>query len=238
MNLKSNKVSLITGGTRGLGKALATCFASMSYDLVLLARDAERLQLVKEDLESRFEIKVTTLSGDLADRDQCQRLSDEIKKYKNKIDVLVNNAGVFLPGRVLDEKEGTLETLISTNLYSAYYLTKNLMPLVEKSMEGMIVNISSVAGLQAYDNGGSYSISKFALRGFSENLRKELQESHVRVTTVYPGAFYSDSWKDSDANPELMMTAEDVALSIANLVKVSPKTVVEELVLRPQKGDI
>ncbi len=233
--LKGN--ALITGGSRGLGLAVADEFASKGYDLILIAKDPKRLLKVQEQLTNKYDVHIHVISCDLSQKDDISIAIEEINAKYKSLDVLVNNAGYFESGSVLS-KEDSLDNMMKTNLYSAYYITRGLMKLLKSASNALIVNVSSVAGLQAYEGGGNYSISKFALRGFSLNLRHELKNTQVRVTTVYPGAFYSDSWKESDVPAERMMKVEDVAKTISQLINISDYTDIEEIILRPKNGDI
>ena len=107
-----------------------------------------------------------------------------------------------------------------------------------KAAKGHIFNICSIASLQAYPNGGSYSISKYALLGFSANLRLELKDKGIKVTAVCPGATYTNSWKGSGVSEERIMEADDIAKMIYAATQLSPQAVVEDIVLRPQLGDL
>jgi short-subunit dehydrogenase len=143
-----------------------------------------------------------------------------------------------VPGSVHNEPEGALEQMINTNLYSAYHLTRALLPAMMAAKEGHIFNMCSIASLQAYANGGAYSISKFALMGFSKNLREELKQYNIKVTAVYPGATMTDSWSGSGVDPHRIMKAGDVANMIYTAAFLSPQACVEEILLRPQLGDL
>jgi short-subunit dehydrogenase len=143
-----------------------------------------------------------------------------------------------LPGSIYNEAEGTLEKMIAVNLYSAYYLTRAVLPAMMEKRSGHIFNMCSIASLQAYENGGSYSISKFALAGFSKNLREELKPYNIKVTAVYPGAVYTDSWSGSGVAPGRIMASKDIAEMIYTSAHLSPQACVEEIVLRPQQGDL
>lgn len=167
-----------------------------------------------------------------------QRFAEVIRSRWSRVDVLVNNAGVFRPGRVCDEAAGTLEFLIEANLYSAYHLTRALLPLMRPYRSGHIFNMCSIASLMAYPNGGSYSISKFALLGFSKALREELKPEGIRVTALLPGATWSDSWRGVELPAERLMQADDIAQLVWAAYQLSPSAVVEELVVRPQLGDL
>jgi short-subunit dehydrogenase len=128
--------------------------------------------------------------------------------------------------------------MIAVNLYSAYHLTRVLLSGMMARKEGHIFNLCSIASLKAYPNGGSYSISKFALAGFSKNLREELKPHGIKVTAVYPGAAYTDSWAGSGIDPVRIMEAGDIAEMVYAASRLSAQAAVEEIVLRPQLGDL
>jgi short-subunit dehydrogenase len=128
--------------------------------------------------------------------------------------------------------------MITTNLYSAYHITRVFLPAMIQRKSGHIFNMCSIASVQAYANGGSYSISKFALLGFSKNLREELKPYHIKVTAVLPGAVYTDSWSGSGIDPERIMEASDVAEMVFTASRLSPQACVEDIILRPQLGDL
>ena len=131
-----------------------------------------------------------------------------------------------------------LEKMIETNLYSAYHLTQIIVPKMIAAKKGHVFNICSIASLHAYANGGSYSISKYALMGFSKNLREELKPHNIKVTAVYPGAVLTDTWGNYDNASKRIMESEDVAEMIVAASKLSPAAVVEDIILRPQLGDL
>src|SRR5437762_2007853 len=175
---------------------------------------------------------------DLSKRQQVSDFGNWVLNFGIAVDVLVNNAGSFAGANVHDEEEGALEEMIETNLYSAYHLSRHLVPRMKKKKSGYIFNMSSIAGLKAYPGGGSYSISKFALHGFSINLREELKNDNIKVTTVFPGAAYTDSWAASGIDRKRFMEAEDIAKMIYAASQLSPQACVEDIILRPQLGDI
>jgi short-subunit dehydrogenase len=230
---------IITGASRGLGKAMAERFAAAGYHLALIARDGGRLTEVQAELDTRFpDIRIKCFPTDMSKKEEVLSLGKGLVKAGVEVDVLINNAGQFLPGSVHDEAEGTLERMIAVNLYSAYHLTRTLLPGMMARRSGHIFNICSVASLQAYPNGGAYSISKWALAGFSANLREELKTHGIKVTSVYPGAAYTDSWAGSGVDPQRIMEAADVAEMVFAASRLSPQATVEEILLRPQLGDL
>ena len=126
---------------------------------------------------------------------------------------------------------------MEVNLYSAYHITRALLPKMKAQGYGHIFNMCSIAGLQAYPNGGSYSISKAALHAFSKNLRHELMPHRIKVTAVIPGAVYTDSWAPF-VEQERIMEVEDIAQMVYAASRLSPQAVVEDMILRPQLGDL
>lgn len=233
------KVAVITGATLGIGLALAHEFASKGFDLAICARDEARLNEVGKELTQAYpNVRIVGHPCDVSKTKDIMRFSEKVLGSFQKIDVLVNNAGVFIPGEVHAEPEGRLESMINTNLYSAYHLSRALIPNMIENKSGYIFNIASIAGLQAYPNGGSYSISKFAMIGLGKALREELKDKGIRVTNVMPGATWTASWEGVDLPEERLMKASDIAKSIMDIYNLSDRTVVEDIVLRPQLGDL
>lgn len=231
--------SIITGASRGLGKAIAAQFAAAGYDLVLSSRDQVALDAAVRELGDRFPaITIRSKAADLGDKRQAQELGRWMLETGLSPDVLVNNAGQFIYGSLYQEADGVLEQLIAVNLYSAYHLTRTLLPAMMARKAGHIFNICSIASLKAYHHGGAYGISKYALAGFSANLREEMKEYGIKVTAVYPGAAFTDSWAGSGVDPHRIMEAADVARMVVAAAGLSPQATVEEIVMRPQLGDL
>ncbi len=128
--------------------------------------------------------------------------------------------------------------MIAINLYSAYYITRALLPAMMERRQGHIFNMCSIAALKAYNNGGAYSISKHALMGMSKNLREEMKPYNIKVTTVYPGAVYTSTWEGSDIEPSRIMEVDDIAEMIYAASLLSPQACVEDIIIRPQLGDL
>ena len=230
---------IITGASRGLGKAIAEKFAAASQDLILCSRNEGGLSRVVEDLRHRYpELTILGRSLDLAEGGQAKGFGQWILGLGVPVDILVNNAGLFIPGNVHSEEEGALEKMMGINLYSAYHLTRTLMSKMIEQRKAHIFNICSIASLQAYPNGGAYSISKFALAGFSKNLREEMKPFGIKVTSVYPGAVYTDSWAGSGVDPQRIMEAGDIADMVFAASQLSPQATVEDILIRPQLGDL
>jgi short-subunit dehydrogenase len=230
---------VITGASRGLGFSMAEAFASEGHDLYLTSLNQVKLYHALESLMGRYpNLVIKALPFDLGTRQGALDFGNWVLSMGVEPDILINNAGNFQPGKVIDEPDGQLEDMLQVNLLSAYHITRILLPPMIKRRSGHIFNISSIAALQAYPDGGSYSISKFALTGFSKNLREELKPYSIKVTCVYPGAVYTDSWAGSGVKPDRIMKPSDIADTILQISKLSPQAVVEELVIRPLAGDL
>lgn len=234
-----NPLAVVTGGTKGIGRAAIEKFLAQGFDVITCARNESDLLELQQTFSERFpESKLTYLTADLSLRADVDAFVAFIHKHNTPPEVLINNTGVFIPGQVHNETEGTLEKTMETNLYSAYHLTRGLLPSMMEQKKGHIFTICSTASIIAYPNGGSYCISKFALYGMTKVLREEMKPYNVRVTAILPGATYTDSWKGTDLPEDRFIDSRDVAESIWSVYALSSRAVVEEILIRPQLGDL
>lgn len=222
------KLIVVTGGSKGIGRAIVDKFVAEGYEAVVCARNVDNVAGTG----------LLPFAADLSSRAGVDALVTYLKGLNRPIDVLVNNTGTFLPGQIHNEAEGTFETMLSTNVASAYHLTRGLVGDMIARRTGHIVMMCSTASITAYTNGGSYCISKFALLGMSRVLREELKESGVRVTAILPGATLTASWEGADLPPDRFMQPADVAAAVWTACALPPTAVIEEILLRPQLGDI
>lgn len=230
---------VITGGSKGMGKAMTDIFASADNTIFICSRTEDELIKTAEEIESNHKGSVVKyMAVDLSKKDGVTKFADWILRQISHVDILINNAGMFFPGSIYNEEEGTLEKTIEINLYSAYYLTRALLPSMMENKSGHIFNICSIASLNAYKNGGSYSISKYALMGFSKNLREEMKPYSIKVTAVYPGAVYTDSWADAGVDPKRLMEVNDISQLIFTASQLSSQACVEDIIIRPLPGDL
>lgn len=237
-NINDKSIAVVTGASKGIGKTIAAAFAAEGYQVLICSRKESNLQEAMRDIKKIYpEADVKIFAADLADQQQVAAFGNWCLQQGTAA-VLVNNAGIYLPGNLSNEAEGNMERTMNINFYSAYHLTRKLLPSMKATGKGHIFNISSIAGLMAYEGGGSYSVSKFALNGFSTNLRHELKNSGIKVTTVLPGAVMTDSWKGFDNSNNRIMETEDIAAMILAASKLSPQATVEEIIIRPQLGDL
>jgi len=229
---------VITGASQGIGLAIAAAFANAGYTLCLCSKTKANMDAAGNSLASKYPNAIIHFTdADLSQKEQCVKFANWCLE-KGTPSILENNAGYFSPGNIQDEADDALEKQMAVNLYSAYHTTRALLPAMLKMGKGHVFNICSIASLNAYAQGGSYSISKFALLGFSKNLRLELKDKGIKVTAVCPGAVYTNSWVGSGVDPLRIMESEDIAKMIFAAAHLSPQAVVEDIVMRPQLGDL
>ncbi len=234
-----SKTVLITGITKGIGRALAELFAANGFNIAGCARNEKEINTFKASLWNTYENqRFLIASVDVSDKVAVQAFASDVLLEFETVDVLINNAGIYIPGSILEEEDGIFEQQIATNLASAYHLTREIVPIMKANKQGSIFNICSTASIKAYPNGGSYCISKFAMLGMTKVLREELMEHDVKVTAILPGATLTSSWEGTDLPPERFVKPQDVANTIWNIYNLSGNTVVEEVFIRPQLGDL
>ncbi len=229
------KSVIISGGSQGIGKALVKKFLQEGFQTFTCSRSAEKLEALIIEMNNPL---LKTYVADLSHKEEAYNFAHWVLGQEDQIDVLINNAGFFLPGQIQNEADGVLERQIESNLYSAYHLTKAILPSMQSKHSGHIFTICSTASITAYTAGGSYCISKFALLGFTKVLREELKTQGIKVTAILPGATLTPSWDGVDLPATRFIPAEDVAQTIFSAYQMSPSTVLEEILIRPQLGDI
>jgi short-subunit dehydrogenase len=223
-----NPLLVVTGGSKGIGRAIADKFVAEGFDAVVCARSVDEITSPG----------LLPFAADLSTRDGVNALLDYVRSLNRPVDVLVNNAGVFQPGQIQNEAEGVFEELMTTNVASAYHLTRGLVGGMISRRKGHIFMMCSTASITPYTNGGSYCISKFALLGMSRVLREELKPHSVKVTALLPGATLTNSWAGTDLPEDRFLKPEDVANSAWAAYALSASAVIEEILIRPQLGDI
>ena len=229
---------VITGGTKGIGRAAIELFASKGFNIITCSRHEDELNYLEEIMHSKYpSIEIHTMVCDMGDKTSVLGFADFIHAKFSTIEVLVHNAGLFFPGTVETEADGTFETLMNLNIGGSYHLTRALIKKIKMTPGAHIFTMCSTASIKGYLNGGSYCISKFALLGMTKVLREELKNENVKVTAMISGAAYTDSWAGTHHPVERFMKAEDIAQSIYDCYNLK-SGVVEEILIRPQLGDI
>jgi short-subunit dehydrogenase len=229
---------VITGGSRGIGKAIALKFAAHGHDLFLCSRTIEHLEATRNEIVKQYPtISVDIFAADLSIKENVSAFASAVLS-KSLVDILVNNSGTYQPGNVSTDDEMGLQNMMDQNFYSSFYTTRSFLPHLIQKKSGHIFNLCSIASLQAYEGGGFYGVSKYALLGFTRNLRHELKSHGIKVTAVFPGAVMTDSWAGFDNSENRIMVASDIADMIYASSMLSAQAVVEDIIIRPQLGDL
>lgn len=220
-NLK-NQNAIITGGGRGLGKATAIAFAKEGINVAITGRNEANLQATVAELQA-LGVKACYAIFDIANYDEVKigiaKIIDEFKT----IDILVNNAGIAQFGSFLDMDPKTWTDIVNTNLFGAYYVTREVLPFIIANGKGDIFNVSSTAGLNGNAGTSAYSASKFGLIGLSESVMREVRKHNIRVCTLTPSTIASDMSKElklTDGNPDTVLQPEDFADLIVGTLKL------------------
>ena len=232
-------VILITGASQGIGAAIAKNFAKevKGVRLALVARNVTGLQTTAKAC-AKLGAKAGVYECDVSNAESVALMAGAVSRSFGPVDVLINNAGAFTMAPFVDTKVDEFDRMIAVNLRSAFLVTQAFLPAMLKRKRGDIFFLSSIAGLGAYPNAAAYCAAKFGVTGLAKVLRAETKDHGVRVCCVHPGATWSPSWEQSGVKPERIMPAEDIARAILDVFRLSRRTVVEEIVLRPQLGDV
>ena len=235
----SGKTAVITGASRGIGRALAEAGRREGMKLALSARNAQALEALARELDPT-DREVIAVPGDVGDCAACQRLIEAAERHFGHIDVLMNNAGLAVGGKIADSNPQDVDLMVRTNFLGAYYCTRSALPGMIARKSGHVVMMDSVAGYRYSPGGAIYSATKFAMRALAEALRSEVLEYGIKVTAVYPGmtlTTYFDPHNPEALKPpiplEAMLTAEDVATATLATIGLPERVSVNTVVLRP-----
>lgn len=218
MNTLQGKNAIITGGSRGLGKATAIALAEQGVNIAITGRNEETLTAVAAEL-AQYDIKVWYAAFDISNATDVAEAMQYFKEEMVHIDILINNAGIAAFGTFNEMEPGVWRSIMETNLFGMYYCIKAILPTMIAQNSGDIINISSTAGLNGNATTSAYSASKFAVIGMSESLMKEVRKNNIRVITLTPSTIATDMAKDlnlTDGNEERVLQPEDFAALIVD----------------------
>ena len=224
--------AIVTGATKGIGRAIAVKLAEAGYNIAVCARSNIDLAVLAGDL-AYTGVKVFCWTADLSVKDEVYRFAAEVGTTFDKIDVLVNNAGVFIPGSVLNEEDKSFEEQLFLNLNAPYYLAKYFGKMMSEQQYGHIFSICSVSSKEIKENGGSYGVTKSALLSLNNVLRQELSRYNVKVTAILPGETLTPSWEGTAIPADSFVKPEDIADALYTILNLSSGVNVEEIILKP-----
>lgn len=240
----NQKIALITGATAGIGYETAFLLAQNNYNLILTGRRKERLETIKKQLESNFDCKVLTLNFDIRKKEEVESTLTTLPEEWKSIDVLLNNAGLAAGlGPVNSADVDDWEAMIDTNVKGLLYMTRIVSPWMVARQSGHIINISSIAGKEAYPNGSVYCGTKHAVAAITKAMRIELMPSGIKVSSIAPGAvetefslvrFRGDEEKAAQVYKGFTpLYAKDIAETILFVLSRPPHVNIDDLLIMP-----
>ncbi|GAA4095454.1 SDR family oxidoreductase [Mucilaginibacter panaciglaebae] len=233
------KSALITGATKGMGRAIAIAFATEGVNLAINSRNADDLATFKTELlQINPAIKIFTAVADGSKREELLQFAEGARRELGQISIIVNNLGMYKYSKILDDEQGLFGKMIDTNLMPAYELYRFFGKEMIATGRGHIFNICSVASLNPVVEAGIYSVTKAALLSLTNTMRLEMQEHGIKVTAVIPGSTLTDSWKGQQVDKDLMVLPEDIASAIINIYKMSVGANVDQIIIKPAKGQL
>lgn len=234
------KTAVITGASRGIGKVLAIGFAKENYKTILIARNKEQLSSAKNEIDkiigNKKELEAEVYSVDITDFEKVQNIINEIITAHKRIDVLVNNAGIWRDGST-DISINEYKELLDVNLVAPYAILQKVIPQMKEQGSGYIFNISSRAGTYGFPHSGSYVSSKFGLNGLSESIYRQLAEYNVKVTSINPSYVNTDMAQQvgPTIGPDEMIQPEDIMKTINWLLSLSAHVYIKEVIIECRK---
>jgi len=230
----SDHVALITGGSRGIGKAIALKLAELGAAVSICGRDPKALESAAQELR-QISSRVFFFPADVSNPEQVISLVQATEKKLGPITLLVNNAGIGNPGfgAIQDKTESDWDTVLNTNLKSVFLVSRAVVPSMIQRKRGDIINISSLAGKNTFAGGGLYCASKWGLQGLSGCMAEDLRAHGIRVSVICPGSVATEFSGRGAKDPSKVLTADDVAHAVAMLALQGPQSFISEVHLRP-----
>lgn len=231
------KTAIVTGASRGIGKAIALKLAELKYAMVLVGRNKERLASLKETIEA-MGTSCLVLNFDLSDPKTPEQIVADTLAHFGRIDVLVNNAGLAHAAKISDTDMATWNAIFEVNARAPFFLCKAAVPALKASDNPLIINISSVVGFKGYAGQAAYASSKHALAGFTKVLAKEVQNDGIKVHMISPGGVNTEMVQEMrpDIDTEQLIQPEEIAEIVEFLVRRKGKGTIDHFYIRRQTG--
>lgn len=231
-----DRIAIVTGGTRGIGQAIACALLESGARVVICARKREAVAACVERLQRQWAGRVKGTACDVSRYDQVRSLVDFTLEAFGGLDILVNNAGVGVMGDIAEISPRQWQEVIGTNLTGVYHCCHAVVPVLRKRGGGYILNIGSLAGTQGFAGGSAYNASKFGLNGFSEAIMQDLRHDNIRVSAVLPGSV-NTGFRGHRTGREARwkLTPEDVARVVVDLLRHDPRSLPSRVEIRPSR---
>jgi 3-oxoacyl-[acyl-carrier protein] reductase len=230
-----NKIAVITGGTKGIGRAIAESLLKQEAKVFICARNKTELKQALEELSALGQVE-----GEICDvrsEAQVKMMLDECVRLFGGVDILVNNAGIGIIGKTVEEMTADeFEQTLQTNLFGVFYACHHAIPQMKKREGGYIINISSLAGQNPHPKMAAYNASKFGLNGFTEAMMQEVREDNIKVTTICPGSV-NTYFGDQEPTDEKawQIQPEDIAQIVVDLLNFDQRALPSKIEIRPSK---
>jgi 3-oxoacyl-[acyl-carrier protein] reductase len=233
-----DKIAIVTGGTKGIGLAVAKSLLEAGAKVYICARDREEVERSVLDLSTLGEAYGKVC--DVRDEEQVHALISSCEKRLGGLDVLVNNAGVGYMEKTVEELSGDeFRQTLETNLFGVFYACHYAVPLMRARGGGYIINISSLAGQNAHPKMAAYNASKFGLNGFSEALMQEVRQDNIKVSYICPGSVNTYFGGDTpSADQAWQLQPEDIGQVVIDLLKMDPRALPSKVEIRPSRPPI
>jgi len=230
------KVAVVTGATRGIGRAIADSFADAGIQVAITSRNQKDCEEAAAAITKRTGTRALGVACDVRDARSCAALIERTAKEFGRLDILINNAGIGAFKPVADMDVATWDAVIGTNLNSLFYCTHPALPHLRTSGEAWVINIGSLAGKNAFPNGSAYNASKFGLVGFSEALMQEVRYDGIRVSYVMPGSVATEfSHPSGSTDGDWRVQPEDIAQIVMDLLMTPARTLPSRVEVRPSQ---
>lgn len=228
------KSAVVTGATRGIGRAIAEALAAAGCSVAIAARHEQDCHEVAEAISAKGKGAAIGIAADVRRNEDCERIINAAASNFGRLDILINNAGIGGFANVEQMDVAHWDRVIATNLNSLFYCTHAALPYLKKQ-GGWVINIGSLAGKNAFPGGAAYNASKFGLIGFTEALMQEVRHDDVRVSYIMPGSVATDFDGSAPHSGDWMIQPQDIAQIVIDLLAMPPRTLPSRVEVRPAK---
>jgi NADP-dependent 3-hydroxy acid dehydrogenase YdfG len=228
----AGQVALVTGASRGIGLAIAGRLGRMGARVAICARNAQALERAASELRQQG-TEALAVPADVTHSAEVAALVERARSTLGPTDILVNNAGIGVFGPVHELAEADWDQVLDTNLKAVFLVSKAVVPEMIRRRTGHIINISSLAGKNAFARGGVYCASKWGLLGLTYCMAEDLRALGIRVSAICPGTVATEFSPHAGQDPAKMLQPEDVAHAVAAVVTQAPQSFISEVLLRP-----
>ena len=235
MNL-TNKAAIVTGGSKGIGRGIAAAMVREGINVLITARKRNEIDETAQELNALRADSATGIVADVCNYAQVQAVFERAVGLFGGVDILINNAGIGIFGRVEEMAIEDFRAVLETNVFGVFHCCREAIPLMRARGGGYIINISSLAGVNAHPEMAAYNASKFGLNGFSEALMQEVRHDGIKVSYIMPGSVNTEFGGDSPSDEKAwQLTPADIAKVVIDLLQHDERSLPSRVEIRPSK---